>query len=67
MRAHFLKIKFVITVFKAHILFIWKKKETVMRICCVKPPKAVRKILRLIFRNRIRKEKTKAAESKQPL
>ena len=48
-------------------MFIWKKKETVMRICCVKPPKAVRKILRLIFRNRIRKEKTKAAESKQPL
>ncbi len=38
-----------------------------MRICCVKPPKAVRKLLRLIFRNRIKREKTKAAENHQPL
>ena len=48
-------------------MFICNEKERAMRICCVKPPKAVRKLLRLIFRNRIKREKTKAAENHQPL
>lgn len=31
-----------------------------MKICCIKPPKAVRRILRLIFRNKAKKGGTKA-------